>query len=111
MSKYRYTELEQQLNNVLVHQDKELARIAFPDTKDIDENIRQSEELLRSLGVKFPNGASLAVQEIPKKVMVVPSWESLCLEAEAAVGNQCVLEDLFTAEELQTNEQAIVALN
>ena len=111
MSKYRYTELEQQLNNVLVHQDKELARIAFPDTKDIDENIRQSEELLRSLGVKFPNGASLAVQEIPKKVMVVPSWESLCLEAEAAVGNQCVLEDLFTAEELQTNDQAIVALN
>ena len=111
MSKYRYTELEQQLNNVLVHQDKELARIAFPDTKDIDENIRQSEELLRSLGVKFPNGARLAVQEIPKKVMVVPSWESLCLEAEAAVGNQCVLEDLFTAEELQTNEQAIVALN
>ena len=111
MSKYRYTELEQQLNNVLVHQDKELARIAFPDTKDIDENIRQSEELFRSLGVKFPNGASLAVQEIPKKVMVVPSWESLCLEAEAAVGNQCVLEDLFTAEELQTNEQAIVALN
>ena len=110
MSKYRYTELEQQLNNVLVHQDKELARIAFPDTKDIDENIRQSEELLRSLGVKFPHGASLAVQEIPKKVMVVPSWESLCLEAEAAVGNQCVLEDLFTAEELQTNEQAIVAL-
>lgn len=111
MSKYRYTELEQQINNVLVHQDRELAKIAFPDTKGIDENIRQSEELLRSLGVKLPNSASLAAQETPRKVMVVPSWESLCREAEAAVGNQCVLEDLFTAEELQTNEQAIVALN
>ena len=29
MSKYRYTELEQQINNVLVHQDKELAQIAI----------------------------------------------------------------------------------
>ena len=111
MSKYKYTELEQQINNILVHQDKELAQIAFPDTEGIDKNIRQSEELLRSLGVKLPNSASLSIQEIPKKVMVVPSWESLCLEAETAVGNQCVLEDLFTVEELQLNEQAIHALN
>ena len=111
MSKYRYTELEQQINNVLVHQDKELAQIAFPDTKGIDENIRQSEELLRSLGIQIPDGDNLTIMEKPKKIMIVPSWESLCLEAEAAVGNQCVLEDLFTVEELQLNEQAIHALN
>lgn len=111
MSKYRYTELEQQINNVLVHQDEELAQIVFPDTKGIDENIQQSEELLRFLGVQLPNGENLTALKTPKKVMVVPSWESLCFEAEAAVGNQCVLEDLFTAEELHTNEQVIVALN
>lgn len=111
MSKYKYTELEQQINNVLVHQDKELSKITFPGTEGIDENIRQSEVLLRSLGVQIPDRSNLVVEEPVQKVMVVPSWQSLCEEAEAAVGNQCVLEDLFTADELQANEKAILALN
>lgn len=111
MSEYKYTELEQQINNVLVHQDKELQNIAFPDTKEIDKNIQQSEDVLRMLGVELPSRNVVQIPESSKGVMVVPSWESLCLEAEAAVGNQCVLEDLFTADELQTNEDAIISLN
>lgn len=32
--------------------------------------------------------------------MVVPTWESLCIEAEQAVGSNADLESIFSAEEL-----------
>ena len=33
--------------------------------------------------------------------MVVPTWESLCIEAEQAVGSNADLESIFSAEELK----------
>lgn len=43
--------------------------------------------------------------------MVIPTWEKLCLEAERHVGGDCVLEDLFTEDELNSNSDAIRKLN
>lgn len=48
---------------------------------------------------------------VPQKVLVVPSWEKLCLEAEQNVGNDHAIEELFSADELLQNENAIVQLN
>lgn len=43
--------------------------------------------------------------------MVVSSWKNLCLEAEKSVGTGCALEDIFSQEELKSNEYAIRKLN
>ena len=47
----------------------------------------------------------------PKKVMVVPSWEDLCIETEQAVGTGHSLESIFTEDELKRNSQEIRMLN
>ena len=111
MSKYKYSETEQQINDVLKYHDEELKRIKalMPSTSEIDRRIQESEDLLRMLGhTEMP---AVHKCEEPKKVMVVPSWENLCIEAEQAVGSGYTLESLFTEAELQRNSQEIRMLN
>ena len=109
MSKYQYTEIEKQLNKVLLHQEQELKTISFPDTQTIDTRISESESLLTSLGYQLPNRG--IIQEKKKPIMVVPSWERLCCEAEKAFDMNVELEDIFTDEELKQNSDAIKLLN
>ena len=113
MSKYKYSKTEQQINNVLNHQQKVLSSIVIPDRNEINDNISDSEEIIRNLGyVNFKNDLSNADSiSCSKKVVAVPSWDELCLEAEMMVGTRCDLESLFTKEELQSNEVAIKMLN
>ena len=111
MSKYKYSSSEKQINSVLKYQDDELKRIkeSMPTTSEIDARIQESEDLLRGFGCDLP--VSPPTQSTEKKIMVVPSWKELCIEAEAAVGKNVALEDLFTPEELQANESYIRLLN
>lgn len=116
MSKYNYSEVEQQINNVLAHQDKKLSEITRPSMTCVDGRISESEALLKSLGYGKQLSELNAIPrnlpaEMSKKVMVVPSWANLCLEAEKTVGTGCELEDIFTSEELTNNELAIRQLN
>lgn len=114
MGKYKYTESEQKRNNVLNYQSKELEQLR--ECADKDRNKRECEiaELemkCRDLGID-PNSAGKPIKiEIPKSVMVVPSWEKLCQEAERTVGSECELETIFTDSELRKNEFAIEQLN
>ena len=108
MCKYNYSEVEQQINNVLLYQERELSDIHRPSTAGIEERISESKALLKSLG--YERQQSLPV-ELPRKVMVVPSWKNLCLEAEKSVGTRCALGDIFSQEELKSNEYAIRQLN
>ena len=111
MSKYKYSPTEQQINKVLKYQDEELKRIKKNMSKlsDLDKVIQESEDLLLMHGKELPTIQKSQPRE--KKIMVVPSWETLCAEAEASVGNSVDLEDLFTEEELKANELAIRQLN
>lgn len=111
MSKFHYTKTEQEINNVLKYQDEKLSAISFPDNKKIDDRIHESEALLRSLGISLPDRNGITTTILPHGIAVAPTWEKLCNEAEAVVGNQCVLEDLFTEEELKDNELYIKQLN
>ncbi len=116
MSKYHYSELEQQLNDVLAYQTKELSEIHLPSLSEVDERISESEALLQSLGYnaqlkELKRNKQQSLSDLPRKVMVVPSWENLCLEAEKNIGTGYALEDLFTPEELANNETAIQKLN
>ncbi len=109
MSKYNYSELEQQINSVLLHQSQELNGIQFGNTSSIEERISESEALLKSLGYGLPDRVQATAGR--KQVMVVPSWESLCREAELAVGTDVALEAIFTPEELADNTEAVRLMN
>ncbi|PRT63019.1 hypothetical protein C6A33_06430 [Streptococcus anginosus] len=116
MSKYNYNEVEQQINNIFLYQERKLSEFHRPSTTGIEERISESEALLKSLGYEkqlsdLQNAKQSLSTELPRKVMVVPSWGNLCLEAEKSVGTGCALEDIFTQEELKSNECAIRQLN
>lgn len=111
MSKYKYSETEQQINDVLKYHDEELKKIkaSMPSVSDLDSRIQESEDMLRMLG--YTEMPTLPKRVEPKKVMVVPSWEDLCVEAEQAVGSGHALESIFTEDELKRNSQEIQMLN
>lgn len=111
MSKYKYSETEQQINNVLKYHDEELKKIkaSIPSASDLDSRIKESEDMLRMLG--YTELPTLPKRSESKKVMVVPSWEDLCLEAEQAVGSGHELESIFSEDELKRNTKEIQMLN
>lgn len=112
MIKRKKTQAEQQIDDVLVHQDKLISEIQFPQMECVDARISESEELLRSLNL-FPETCEKE-QVVPiqqRTVMVLPSWESLYKEAKDHVGTGHDMDELFTDEELKANTQAIRKLN
>lgn len=110
MSKFKYSETEKQINSVLKHQDEALKSIKFPSITEANETASKAEELLRSLGYQ-PEALKDFAPAQPRKVMVVPTWDECCAEAERHIGTGCELEALFTEEELRNNELAIKQLN
>lgn len=101
MSKYKYSKTEQQINNVLKYHDEELKKIKTeqPSMSELDSRIQESEDLLRMLGyTKMP---ILSKREESKRVMVVPSWEDLCMEAENAVGKGMYLNQFSQRRNLK----------
>lgn len=111
MSKYRYSEAEQQINDVLKYQDEELKQIkaSMPSSSELDRRIQESEDLLRMLG--YTEMPSVPKRTESKKVMIVPSWETLCAEAKASIGSGHTLESIFSEEELRRNSREIRLLN
>lgn len=111
MSKYKYSKSEQQINNVLKYQDEKLKKMKgeIPSSAELNSRIQESEDMLRMLG--YSEMPTLPNRVEPKKVIVVPSWENLCAEAEQAVGSNNALESLFTEDELAENSREIQLLN
>ena len=107
MTKFKYTEFGQQMNNVLKHQDETLSSIHFPSGEQTDAVIGKAEELLRLLGKDPTDARSLPAVKKAPAVMTVPTWDELCRDAERHVGSNCGLESIFTEEELKSNELAI----
>ena len=113
MSRYKYTEVEQQMNNVLVQQEQELREIKEKrESIDARGTIDSSIELLKNLGYGdkvaelVPTGG-----EQKRKVIVLRDWQDIVSDAEQQVGDSCELEDLFTEEELRENSEAIKLIN
>lgn len=97
MSKFKYTETEQQFNNVLKHQSKELNSIKIPEMVSAEACISESKALLKKLGISTESLPKV-VNPTPNRVMDVPTWEELCNQAEQEVGSTTDLESLFTYE-------------
>ena len=112
MSRYKYTEVEQQMNNVLVHQEQELREIKEKrESIDARGTIDSSIELLKSLGYGDKVAELLPTGEQKRKVIVLRDWQDIVSDAEQQVGDSCELEDLFTEEELRENSEAIKLIN
>ena len=112
MSRYKYTEVEQQMNNVLVHQEQELREIKEKrESIDARGTIDSSIELLKSLGYGDKVAELLPTGEQKRKVIVLRDWQGIVSDAEQQVGDSCELEDLFTEEELRENSEAIKLIN
>ena len=111
MSKYKYSETEQQMNDVLAYHSKGLSEISFPDMQEIDASIAQAETKLKALGIDVSKENSPKRPVPEKKVMLIPTWNQMVAEAQASCGTDNTLESLFTSEELQCNHDAIRLLN
>lgn len=112
MSKYNYTKGEKEILAVLKDHDERLQAIDTPDTVAVDAAIADSEELLRSIGYQpsadfIPSSPTIAREP---KTIHIPSWDEMVAEATAKYSD-VVVEDLFTPEELASNEKAILSLN
>lgn len=107
-----YKNRENEIDSVLVCQDKKLRAIEHLDMSNIDACIRDSVVLLDELGYagQLKQGKENR-QEKTQKIMVVPTWEQLCQDAISTVGSSCEIESIFTEEELKYNEVYIRYLN
>lgn len=110
MSKFKYTDTEQQFSNVLKHQEKELSSVPKLNTDIAEKRISESETLIKELDLST-SGLNLAPVRSETPVMVVPTWEELCRDAENNVGKENSLESLFSEEELRENSKAIRIIN
>lgn len=110
MSRSKKSDSDQQIGKVLTYQDQKLKDIHFPDPSVMDEQIYESEKLLKSLGYD-PHAADRITRNRKKETIVVPSWEDLCAEADQYVSSECDIRALFTEDELKQNSEAIQLLN
>lgn len=113
MSRYKYSDSEQQINDVLKYQDDELNRIKekriTSNVSELDWRIQESKDLLQMLGRS--DVPTILKRDENKKVMVVPSWDDLVKEAQQNVGTGNELEAIFSEEELKKNSIEIRTLN
>lgn len=114
MGKFKYSKEEREINNVLKYQDEQLKALTTDLAKTSNQTEAQIEVLeaqLRLLGID-PSKIESASLSKPssKEVVIVPSWEMLCAEAESVVGGNCELESIFTNDEIRSNELAIKQL-
>ena len=109
MRKNKELDVDQQIARVLTYHDQQLKNIKFPDASETDERVRNSENLLRSMGYDLPDRHGTSGRK--KEVIVIPSWDALCSEASLYVAGDCDIRSLFTDDELRKNEETIKLLN
>lgn len=113
---YDYTESEKELNRVIKLQDITLKNIVADSRSNInklDETIKMAEQALLSIGLgneveKVKN--TTINKPVEKKVIVVRSWEEILKEANKEIPYEVSLKDIFTDDELRSNEEYLVKL-
>ena len=100
---------ETNINKVLKYQGKELENIKSINKAKLEETISNTENILKDIGYST-NYNNLSIIN-KKKTIIVPTWEEMCKEASEEIKEDVSIYDLFTTEELTSNEVAIVNLN
>lgn len=111
MSKFKYSKEEKSINAVLNYNDLEIKKIERPSLDKVEKRIIESESILRSLGYE------IETDQVPcdlcknnKGVIIIPSWDNLHDNAKSVNDCKRSLEDLFSEEEIRSNEKAILIL-
>jgi len=113
MTKYHYSDKEKELNKVAVKQNKDILDLKEQLSnieKTTENNIADTEQLLQSLGVELPNQNFISTPSVNKKPISMRSWEEIVSEANVANPYDVAITDLFTPEELISNEEHIKML-
>lgn len=109
--KRKLSKSEQQIVNVLTYHEKELQAISFSKSDQLGLKIAKLELEMQAVGIDIGKARPVQQEVSVPKVLVLPDWERLCVEAERSVGSECDIENLFTEEELMANHLAIKRLN
>ena len=67
----------------------------------LDESIKSSEELLKSLGMNLPNKPSLKINNLSSEIVEIPTYESLVHRANDEIKEDIEFEDFLSAKEFQ----------
>ena len=101
------------LERVLVYQDKTLSKLRAESNQrnqDTELEISRLEEELREKGIDIEKIKHQRTQK-HNDILVVPSFDQICKEAERVVGKECEFESIFSPEELEENKDYIKQLN
>lgn len=103
-------ETARQIDTVLASHRQQLNNFESLDISELDERVSSSENLLQSLGYQLPEKET-AKKDRGKACPHIPSWEEVLGDAEAKVGIDHEVEELFSEEDLKENPVAIKELN
>lgn len=113
---YCYLESEKAINKVLVAQDKTITSIESTlneNDQKLNESIRLAEDTLKSLEM----GKEVVIEKnrsknLPseKKIYILRNWDSILEETEKRIPYDVSLKEIFTDEELTSNEEYLIKL-
>lgn len=113
---YCYLESEKAINKVLVSQDKTITSIESTlneNDQKLNESIRLAEDTLKSIGM----GKEVVIEKneirnLPseKKIYILRNWDSILEETEKRIPYDVSLKEIFTDEELTSNEEYLIKL-
>lgn len=104
MGRYKYTDKEKDFNKVLMMNQNEsfsLDKKCSTQIDKLDNSIKSSEELLKSLGIDLPDKTFSKKNRLTSEVKEVPSYESLVQRAKNEIKEDIELEDLLSEKEFQ----------
>lgn len=113
---YRESESEKEINKVLKFQDDQLKGIQSvmnSNDQKLDESIHMAEQALLSFGkgseiVRAKN--TIHNQPVIRETFIVRKWEEILGEAKKTIPYEVSIGDMFTSEELKSNEAYLVKL-
>lgn len=106
------TKSELELNKVIkIQQDKlsELQKDSIQSQSVLENRITESELILEKLGYSLPTYSESSPSN-NNDVIIIRSWEDIVTEANGKYNMPITFEDIFTPEELKSNEEYIIKL-
>ena len=123
MSKYKYTEFEQETFKVLKMQKEQLDKLeqdvkedasnADKDASDLVELRKRAEALLKKKGITPMQSKTISPEIKSEKIGQdeIPSWEELAKKAKNTVKEEVAFEDLLTKKEFQFCIEEVQRIN
>ena len=114
MSLGGYSKDEQEISDVLAYQAEKLSKAiekSRHDSEETNEFLDAADEFLMSRGISAEEPPDTLPDKPGKRILVVPSWDTLVEEAGQTIGSGHQLEELFTHEELERQNEDIRRLH